>query len=216
MKTRNGFVQGYNVQVVVNEGQIVLALGVTQQGNDVLQLVPMLERTEANLTAVGAMERPQIGLADSGYASEANFQACAASQTEWFIALQKDWEQRKGRRPRGRIPKALSERERMARRLSTKRGRRLYRRRSVIVEPPFGQMKERQGFRRFQRRGMEAVESEAMLVATCHNLLKLWRSKGRVQPQPSPPRGHRRARLISPPLACGRHAHQRGPRPTAC
>lgn len=173
MKTRNGYVQGYNVQAVVSEDQIVLALGVTQQATDVLQLLPMLERTEANLTAAGIMGRPQVGLADAGYASEANFRACAAGQTEWFIALQKDWKQRKGRRRRVRTIKALSERERMQHRLSTKRGRRLYRRRSVIVEPPFGQMKERQGFRRFQRRGMKAVESEAILVATCHNLLKL-------------------------------------------
>jgi hypothetical protein len=210
MKTRNGYVQGYNVQAVVNEDQIVLALGVTQQATDVHQLLPMVERTEANLAAIGIMEHPHVGLADAGYASEANFQACAATQTEWFIALQNDWKQRKGR-----IPQAQSERERMERRLSTERGRRLYRRRSVIVEPVFGQMKDQQDFRRFLRRGMKAVESEAALVATCHNLLKLWRSKRRVPPSPSSPLGHRGGRLTSPILACGRHAHRRGPRPAS-
>jgi transposase len=218
MKTRNGFVQGYNVQAVVNGVQIVLALGVTQQATDVLQLVPMLERTEANLAAIGIMQRPQVGLADAGYASEANFQACAAGQTEWFIALQKDWKQRKGRRSRARIPKTLSERERMQHRLSTKRGRRLYRRRSVIVEPAFGQMKERQGFRRFQRRGMEAVTSEATLVATCHNLLKLWRAKRRVSPRLSPgtrPARQSTRRPLRPPSVCNRRWHQRFPRQTA-
>lgn len=189
MKARVGYVQGYNVQAMVNEDQIVLALGVTQQVNDLLQLVPMLERTKANLAAIGTEERPKIALADSGYASEANFQACAAGQIEWIIALQKDWKQRKGqeqRCPRGRIPKRLSERERMERKLLTKRGRRLYRRRGTIVEPVFGQMKDRQDFRRFLRRGIEAAASEAVLVATCHNLLKLWRAKGRVRPLVSP------------------------------
>ncbi len=46
----------------------------------------------------------------------------------------------------------------------------------VLVEPVFGQVKERQDFRRFKRRGLEANSSEAALVGTTHNLLKLWRS----------------------------------------
>lgn len=78
--------------------------------------------------------------------------------------------------PRGRIPQGLSPKERMERKLLTKRGRRLYRLRSVLVEPVYGQVKEGQGFRRFMRRGFSAAYGEAALVATSHNLLKLWRS----------------------------------------
>ena len=44
------------------------------------------------------------------------------------------------------------------------------------MEPMFGQDKEGQGFRRFLRRGPLAASSEAALVGTTHNLLKLWRS----------------------------------------
>ena len=78
--------------------------------------------------------------------------------------------------PRGRIPKGLSSRDRMERKLLTKRGRALYQRRGVLVEPVFGQVKETQGLRRFMRRGLGAAQSEWSLVATTHNLLKLWRS----------------------------------------
>jgi len=99
---------------------------------------------------------------------------------ELLVATTKDWKQRKAVRergcPRGRIPKDLGLRERMERKLLTKRGRTLYKKRGVLVEPVFGQMKEGQGFRRFKRRGLEANSSEAALVGTTHNLLKLWRS----------------------------------------
>ena len=56
--------------------------------------------------------------------------------------------------PRGRIPKDLGLRERMERKLLAKRGRALYKKRGILVEPVFGQVKEGQGFRRFMRRGI--------------------------------------------------------------
>ncbi|MDP3062597.1 MAG: transposase, partial [Chloroflexota bacterium] len=120
-------------------------------------------------------------LGDAGYWSEANVLACHRPDLpELFLATTKDWKQRKALRergcPRGRIPKNLGMRERMERKLLTKRGRRLYRLRSVLSEPVFGQVKEGQGFRRFMRRGLRAASSESFLIGTTHNLLKLWRS----------------------------------------
>ena len=76
--------------------------------------------------------------------------------------------------PRGRIPKGLSPWDRMERKLLTKRGRSLYKKRGVLVEPVFGQVKEGQGFRRFMRRGLGAAQSEWSLAGMTHNLLKLW------------------------------------------
>ena len=122
-----------------------------------------------------------MGLADAGYWSEANIKVCSRPQMpELLIATNKDWKQRKAAReqdcPRGRIPKDLGLRERMERKLLTKRGRALYKKRGVLVEPVFGQVKEGQGFRRFMRRGIRAASSEAGIIGTAHNLLKLWRS----------------------------------------
>jgi transposase len=181
MKARQGYVQGYNVQAVVSQDQIIVATGVTQQANDVQQLEQMLDTLEQTLEAAGIEDRPRAALADAGYWSEANVTSCTSPEgPELFIATTKDWKQRKAARergcPRGRIPKGLSPRDRMERKLLTKRGRRMYRLRGITVEPVLGQVKEGQGCRRFMRRGLEAAEGEWSLIGTTHNLLKLWRS----------------------------------------
>ena len=181
MKTRQSYVQGYNVQAIVSQDQIIVAVGVTQEANDVQQLKPMLDTMERTLEAAGIDDRPKTALADAGYWSEANVTTCSDPEgPELLIATIKDWRQRKLLReqgcPRGRIPRGLSPKERMERKLLTKRGRALYKMRGILVEPVFGQMKDGQGFRRFMRRGLDAATSEASLVATTHNLLKLWRS----------------------------------------
>jgi len=182
MKTRQGYVQGYNVQTVVSQDQIVVAVGVTLEANDVRQLKPMMAALERTLVVAEITDRPRAVLADAGYWSEANVTVGSRlGGPELLMATTKDWKQRKRLReqgcPQGRIPRELSPRERMERKLLTKRGRALYRMRGILVEPVFGQLKEGQGFRRFMRRGFEAAASEASLVAMTHNLLKLWRSR---------------------------------------
>jgi hypothetical protein len=101
--------------------------------------------------------------ADAGYWSEDN----AASQTvecELFIAARQDRQQRAELRdapvPRGRLPKGLPARERMQRKLRTKRGRAIYRQLGASVEPVSGQMKERQNAGRFSIRGFLACRGE--------------------------------------------------------
>ena len=64
-------------------------------------------------------------------------------------------------------------RRQMRARLDTEEGRALYRRRRVTVEPVFGNIKANLGFRRFTRRGIDAVRSEWRLICSTHNLLKL-------------------------------------------
>ena len=71
--------------------------------------------------------------------------------------------------PRGRIPKDLSPRDRMRRKLQTKRGRQRYALRMGTVEPVFGQIKQGRGFRQFLLRGLEQVDGEWSLICTGHN-----------------------------------------------
>jgi len=160
LKTRKGWVQGYNAQIVVTRDPIILAAELTTEANDVQLLSDMLDRAQANVEAVMG-EDAVLGsaVADAGYWSEAN----AASETEeceLFIATRKDHKQRADLRdappPRGRMPKTMSARARMERKLRTKRGRALYRQRASTVEPVFGQMKDRQGADRFSMRGRVA------------------------------------------------------------
>ncbi len=183
MKTRQGWVQGYNAQVVVTREQIILAADVTTEANDTHQLTGMLDQAQANVEAVlGEDAVLGAAVADAGYWSEAN----AASETEeceLFIATQKDHKQRATLRdappPRGRMPKTMTARARMERKLRTKRGRSLYRQRGQSVEPVFGQLKDRQGAGRFSMRGLERCRGEWQLDATVHNLRKLHRESVR-------------------------------------
>jgi hypothetical protein len=55
-------------------------------------------------------------------------------------------------------------------------GRALYRQRKHTIEPIFGQIKHNRRITRFQRRGITACRSEWRLIATTHNILKLWRA----------------------------------------
>src|SRR5262245_601832 len=52
----------------------------------------------------------------------------------------------------------------------------LYRRRQHTIEPVFGNVKANLGYRRFTRRGLNAVNSEWRLICTSHNLLKMRRA----------------------------------------
>jgi hypothetical protein len=180
MKTRSGYIQGYNAQAAVTEGQVIVAAEVTQEANDVGQLHPMLAKARENLAAAGVEGLPGAVLVDAGYWSEANAAGMEAEGPELFAATTKEWKQRKAAResppPRGRIPQALGARERMERKLLTKRGRALYRKRGMTVEPVFGQVKAARGGDRFLLRGTVGAACEWKLLCGTHNLLKLWRS----------------------------------------
>lgn len=180
MKTRKGYVQGYNAQTAVTEGQIIISAEVTQDENDMGQMHPMLDKANEDLKKAGIEEEIENALFDAGYCSEDNLSKVDEDGPNIFTATTKDWKRQKilkeSRSPKGRIPKGLTERELMERKLRTKRGQAMYGKRKIIVEPPFGQMKEGQGFRRFMMRGFESVKSEWRLICASHNILKLWRS----------------------------------------
>ena len=183
MKTRRGFIQGYNAQAVVTKNQIILAADVTTQANDINQLEPMLNQAQAVIeTIMGEDATLGVALADAGYCSEANL-ATETEDRELLIATKKDHKQlatlRDAKPPRGRKPKNMTARQRMDRKLATKRGRELYRLRGQTVEPVFGQMKGCQSADRFSMRGIEPCRGEWKLQAAVHNLRKLHRDSVR-------------------------------------
>ena len=202
MKTRQGYVQGYNAQAAVALDQIIVAADVTDEANDVRQLHPMVIQMRRELQAVGVEEAVGSALFDAGYWSEANLAQASPDGPELLVATTKDWRQRKALRergcPRGRIPKGLSLKERMERKLLTQRGRALYRLRSQLAEPPFGQIKDGRGIARFLRRGKQAARSEWRLLCATHNLLKLFRhgalATARAMEEPRPMEGDVRSR----------------------
>lgn len=179
MKTRGGYVQGFNAQAVVTEDQYVIAPAVTNEANDQHQAGPMMALAKENLAAAGAEKEIGAGLMDAGYCSEKNLTGADPDGPELFVNTMKDWKRRKAMRevpPRGRIPSGLTAVERMERKLRTKRGAALYKKRAKTVEPVFGQIKDGRGLNRFSRRGLSACESEWSVICGTHNLLKLFRS----------------------------------------
>jgi len=61
----------------------------------------------------------------------------------------------------------------MKAKLAKEENARLYKKRSHSIEPVFGNIKGNLGYRRFSRRGFQAVNSEWRLICAAHNLLKL-------------------------------------------
>ena len=172
------FLQAYNCQAVVDHAhQVIVAARATNQSSDKQQAAAMMQETIDNVGAV-----PREVSADAGYYSAKAVDDLQALGVDPYVAPEQT---RHGRvvppAPRGRIPKQLSPRDRMRRKLQTKRGRQRYALRMETVEPVFGQIKAGRGFRQFLLRGLEKVNGEWSLICTGHNLLKLFRC-GRLAP----------------------------------
>jgi transposase len=177
MKASNkGWDQCGNAQAVANEHQIILAADVTDQANDKLQALPMADQARANLEAAGVTSPIGAALMDSGFYSEANTTGLEQRGIDPYIATERlKHHEKVAAAPRGRIPKDLTAKQRMARKLRTKKGRELYAQRKGMIEPVFGQLKQVLGFRQFSLRGLTSMRGEWRLMCTVHNLLKLWR-----------------------------------------
>jgi transposase len=173
MKGPDGFVQAYNAQIAVEPAlQLIVGQAITQQGNDKKQLLPMIEVVKQQ-----SGQKVQEVLADSGYCSEENLRGATKKNVDLYVAAGKQkHNQPQQPCPRGRIPQSATLVDRMKRKLMTVAGRAIYARRKTIVEPVFGQIKQAQGFRQFQLRGVDKVRGEWALVCTSHNLLKLYRA----------------------------------------
>jgi transposase len=178
-----GYLQGFSAQAVATEGQIVVACAVTNEATDFAQLKPMVEQAAANLEAAGLRQGIAVVTADAGYASDDNLALEAELGVELLVATKN--RRRSGtdsqRRPCGRIPKGLSRRQLMERKLRTRRGQRLYRKRAASIEPVFGQQRQR-GMGRFRRRGLKACTFEWRFENAVHNLLKI-RTSGKWSPE---------------------------------
>jgi transposase len=179
--SNKGWDQCGNAQAVTNEHQIILAADVTDQANDARQALPMVDQARANLDAAGMNDPIRAALGDAGFYSEANAAGPEQRGIEAYLAAERlKHHEKVASAPRGRIPKGLSAKQRMARKLRTKVGREKYAKRKGMIEPIFGQLKQVLGFRQFSMRGLTSMRGEWRLMATVHNLLKLWRHDQRM------------------------------------
>lgn len=170
-----GFDQCYNAQAAVAAGSmLVVAIDVSQAANDKQQLAPMLGKIDALPEALG---EPETLLADAGYFSAANVEACAAAGIAPLIAM--------GRQPHypplaerfapaAPAPQHSTPVEAMAQRLKTPEGRKLYALRKQTPEPVFGVIKSVLGFRQFSLRGLDKVRGEWSLATMAWNIKRMF------------------------------------------
>jgi transposase len=164
LKTKDGYIQGYNAQAAVDgAAQVIVAHGLTPSMSDQDQLVPLMDSIKDNLG-----RRPKEASADAGYCSEANLKALGDRDIGAYIAAGR------AKHP-GNVKRQVTGPLTQTMRDKLKRAgwRSRYRLRKQIVEPVFGQIKQARGFRQFLLRGIDKVTAEWALICTAHNLTKL-------------------------------------------
>ena len=97
LKTTRGWVQGYNAQAVVGEGQIILAAEISTESLDTANLQPMIQTAIDELTAAGVTDTPGVVLADAGYWTNDAIQTLCGEGIPTLVAP--DADRRKEPRP---------------------------------------------------------------------------------------------------------------------
>ena len=169
-----GFEQAYKAQAAVDTSSLlVVAPGMTQACNDKEQALPRLDQLAALPASLGQVEHL---LADTGFYSGKNADACAARGIEPLIAVRRDQHhlapQERFTEPAA-LPSDATPAQAMAHKLKTKAGRALYALRKQTVEPVFGIIKSVLGFRQFSLRGLKKVTGEWTLVCLAWNLKRM-------------------------------------------
>lgn len=169
-----GFAQSYNAQAAVDtQTMLVVATNVSQAPNDKREVEPILHSIQAIAAEVGCA---QVLLADTGYFSTANVQACEVLGIEPMLAVKRESHHLPVQErfatdtpaPEGNDPVL-----KMVHRLTTKAGRALYALRKQTVEPVFGIIKRVMGWRQMSMRGLENARGEWSLVTMAWNIKRL-------------------------------------------
>ena len=169
-----GFEQCYNAQAMVDiETMLIVVSEVTQAANDRQQVEPMIARLRALPAGLNA---PATRLADTGYFSADNVDACRQAGIEPLIAVG-----REGHHPHWKerftepapLAADASAVDTMKHTLKTQAGKKHYALRKQTVEPVFGVIKSVMKFRQFMLRGLINVGNEWTLVCLAWNLKRL-------------------------------------------
>lgn len=89
MKNHDGFLQGYNGQILVNEDQYILSFDLTSAQNDVHQLHPLISKFMNTLGAVSS-QKPHCIIGDAGYFSYDNVIGGSALWPDLLIATSRE------------------------------------------------------------------------------------------------------------------------------
>jgi len=169
LRGREGWVLGYTADVAVSDDHFIVASRVTQNATDNDSLLPLADEVERRCKA-----RPKKITADAGFFSGRALHGLHDRGIQAYVPDNNlTHEMNTGERTGGKIGRTTirdPEHLRMRKRLRTRQGRKMYRRRQAVVEPVLGILKEQRGIRRFRRRGLAAVETEWLMVVISYNI----------------------------------------------
>jgi transposase len=169
-----GFDQAYNAQAAVDaQSLLIVGRDVTQAVNDKGQVQPMLGEL---LDLPKSLGEATTLLADTGYFSQANVEACVQAGIEPLIAAGREAHHlslQERLAPSPPLPAAADALTRMKHTLNTPEGRARYGRRKCTVEPVFGIVKQVMRFRQFLLRGLTKVKGEWNLVCLAWNVKRM-------------------------------------------
>ena len=134
---------------------LVVALHVSQAPNDKREVAPILAKVEALPQVLGQVE---VLLADTGYFSAANVNACEAQDIVPMLAVKRELHRIPVLRrfaADAPAPQTDDPVVKMVHRQATKAGRALYGLRKQTVEPVFGIIKRVMGWTQMSMRGLE-------------------------------------------------------------
>lgn len=174
LRTARGWELGYTTDLAVSDDHVIVGARVTQNPADNASLVPMVDEVEQRCGAP-----PQKVTADSGFFSGRALHEMKRRNIDLYVPdnnLRHEMQTGKPARGIGKNAIRDPEHHRMREKLRSAEGRRIYQRRQAVVEPVFGILKEQRGMRKFQRRGLEAVQTEWMLAVIAYNLRRIARS----------------------------------------
>lgn len=181
LKTRNGFIQGYNCQTATSDDQFIIYARATQDANDAAQFIPtaravqdIAEKLTGHMPERAADLTVGTMIGDAGYDSHTNLTAPGPDRLI-ANATHRDLNQAAATNPAtGPPPPDATPRQAMDHRLRTHDGHALYQRRAPLVEAPNAWLKDRRGLRTgFTRRGIDAAQAELSLAAAVTNLLRM-------------------------------------------
>jgi Transposase DDE domain len=151
----------------------VVIAHVSQAPNDKREIAPILDKVQALPQVLGPVE---VLLADTGYFSAANVNACEAQGIEPMLAMKRESHHLRVLErfaPDAPAPETDDPVAKMAHRLGTKRGRALYGLRKQTVEPVFGIIKRVMGWQQMSMRGLDKARGEWSLVTMAWNIKRL-------------------------------------------
>lgn len=179
-----GFEQSYNAQAAVDtESLVIVVSDVTQKPNDKQEIKPALYAIDQ---LPEELADTKIVLADAGYFSEENVEACVDHKVTPYIAPGRvahyQGIEERFSEPSQPEP-SVTATEQMKARMKTLEGRKIFSRRKCTIEPVFGIIKNVMGFRQFLLRGIASVRSEWKLVCLAFNIKRLHKLMAGTEPQ---------------------------------